>query len=86
MRRSLPYEVLATVMALVGVFTLIKAYVPLLNPGMYRIKTGRTGEPLSYYLLWTPIAILILGFSWYLNVKAQRLKREEIESNNKPPA
>ncbi len=82
MRRSLPYEILATLGALVGAFVLVCIYFPLLNPGAYKIQSGQTGEPLSYYLIATPFPLLILAASWYLNRKAQRLKREEKSKND----
>jgi hypothetical protein len=83
MRRSLPYEVLATVMALLGALLLVKVFVPLLNPGLYQVRSGRAGEPVGYYLVWAPIPLIILGFAWYLNIKGQRLKREDEESDKK---
>ena len=77
MKRSLPYEIAAAITALFGAFILVCVYFPLLNPRMHQIETGQTGEPLGYYVLLTPIPLLILVASWRLNRKAQKLKQED---------
>ncbi|HZR21693.1 MAG TPA: hypothetical protein VFE51_30705 [Verrucomicrobiae bacterium] len=80
-KKSLPYEIAAAVLALVGAFILVAAYIPLLNPGMFKVETGRVGEPLGYYLVVTPFPVVILVASWLLNRKAQRIKHQEASDN-----
>ena len=81
MKRSLPYEIAAAITALLGAFILVCVYFPLLNPGMHKVETGHRGEPLGYYLVLTPIPLLILVASWRINRKAQRLKQEERDAD-----
>lgn len=84
MKKSLPYEIAAALSALIGAFILVAVYFPLLNPGLHKVETGRTGEPLGYYLVITPFPVLILVASWLLNRKAQRIKKQE--EDDKPSA
>lgn len=77
MKKSLPYEIAAAVMALVGAGILVAVYFPLLNPGQYKIETGHVGEPISHYALLTPIPVVILVVSWRLNRKSQALKQAQ---------
>ena len=83
MRRSIPYEILATVLALSGAFILAAVYYPVLNPIQFRLDTRQESAPLSRYILGTPISLLVLWVSWYFNRKAQRLKQEERGGNSK---
>jgi len=90
MKKSIPYEIAAIITALVGAGILVCVYFPLLNPGMHKVETGHIGEPLGYYILLTPIPLVILIASWRLNRTAQKLKREDQETraqgNDKPSA
>jgi H+/Cl- antiporter ClcA len=76
-RKSLPYEFVAAVLALVGAFALVALYMPVINPGLTKVETHQDGPPVSFYILFTPIPLLILLASWYFNRKAQRLKKDE---------
>ena len=69
---------------MVGAFILVAAYIPILNPGMFKVETGRVGEPLGYYLVVTPFPVVILVASWLLNRKAQGIKHQE--KSGKPSA
>jgi hypothetical protein len=88
MRKSLPYEIIAAVSAIVGAGILVAVYFPLLNPGQYRIETHQEMPSVVYYIVATPIPLLILGAAWYCNRKAQRMKRDEkdAEHAHKPSA
>ena len=85
MRKSLPYEILATISAIVGAFLLIGLYMPLINPGLTKVETHRELPSVGYYILLTPIPLAVLSASWYFNRKAQRLKRDE-NDDHKPSA
>jgi len=86
MKKFLLYEIAAAITALLGASILVCVYFPLLNPMMHRIETGHDSEPFSYYLLLTPIPLLILIASWCLNRTAQRLKEKDpkIRAHNGP--
>jgi len=77
MKRSLPYEIAAAITAVMGAFLLVFLYYPVINPGQYILDTGNKGEPFGYYLILTPIPLMILVAAWRLNRKAQSLKIEE---------
>lgn len=84
----MPYEILATVSAMVGAVLLVFTYYPIINPTQYRIDNHRETAPESRYVLGTPVAFLILSGAWYLNRKTQKLKRDEMNSKHeqKPSA
>jgi H+/Cl- antiporter ClcA len=75
MKRPLPYEIAAAILALFGAFVLVGVYMPVLNPGLTRITTHRELPSVGYYILLTPIPVSILVASWFLNRKAQAMRR-----------
>jgi hypothetical protein len=77
MRKSLPYEIIAAVSAVLGALILVVVYYPLLNPIQYEIDSHQDLPSVGYYIFMTPIPLAILSASWYFNRKAQQLKREE---------
>ena len=85
MRKSLPYEILAAISAIVGAVVLVVIYFPILNPGQYRIETLHEVPSVAYYIIATPFPLLILGAAWYWNRKAQRMRRDK-NDDNKPSA
>jgi hypothetical protein len=85
MRKSLPYEILAAISAIVGAGLLVAIYFPILNPGQYRIEAHHEVPSVGYYIIATPFPLLILGAAWYWNRKAQRMKRDE-NDDHKPSA
>jgi hypothetical protein len=85
MRKSLPYEILAAISAIVGAGLLVAIYFPILNPGQYRIEAHRELPSVGYYIFATPFPLVILGAAWYWNRKAQRMRRDE-NDDHKPSA
>ena len=85
MRKSLPYEILAAISAIVGAFILVAVYYPLLNPVQFKIDSHQESPSVWHYIFATPIPLLILAASWYFNRKAQRMKRDE-NDDHKPSA
>ena len=71
--------------ALIGAFLLVGVLMPVINPGMFKVRAGREGMPLHYYFVVIPIPLLILATAWYFNRKAQRLKAGEDNAANKEP-
>jgi len=84
MRKSLPYEIIAAVSAVVGAFILVAIYYPLLNPVQFKIDSHQESPSVWYYIFATPFPLVILAASWYFNRKAQRMKRDE--HDHKPSA
>jgi hypothetical protein len=80
MRKSLSYEIIAAVSAMLGVLILVAVYYPLLNPIQYRIDSHEDPPSVGYYMVMTPIPLAVLWASWKFNRKAQQLKREEKKS------
>jgi hypothetical protein len=80
-KKSLPYEIIAAVLAMIGAFILVTVYYPPLNPVQFKIDSHQSTPPVSHFIFVTPIPLLILSASWYFNCKAQRLKREEIKTD-----
>jgi H+/Cl- antiporter ClcA len=76
MKKPLPYEIAAAVLAIFGAFLLVGAYMPLLNPEQTRIETHRELPSVGYYIVVTPIPLLILVASWLFNKKARGLRQE----------
>jgi len=85
-KKSLPYEIIAAVSAIVGAGILIAVYFPILNPGQYRIEAHHESPSVAYYIIVKPFPLLILGVAWYWNRKAQRMKRDmkDAEHDHKP--
>jgi hypothetical protein len=77
MKKPLPYEMLATVLAIFGALLLVGVYMPIINPGLTRVETHEELPSIGYYIVGTPIPLGMLLASWYFNRKAQSLKREE---------
>ena len=75
MKKSLPFEIAAAVLAILGAFVLIGVLMPLINPEQTKLETHGQHFPLSYYLIATPIPLAILAAAWYLNSKATALTR-----------
>lgn len=84
MRKSLPYEIIAAVSAMLGALVLVSVYYPVLNPIQYKIDSHEDLPSVGHYIIMTPIPLAILWVSWKLNRKAQQLKQEEKqpEKNN----
>jgi hypothetical protein len=82
MRKSLPYEIIAAVSAMLGALILVSVYYPVLNPIQYEIDSHEDLPSVGYYIIMTPIPLAILWVSWKLNRKAQQLKREEKQPGN----
>jgi uncharacterized membrane protein len=82
-KKPLPYEIAATLLALFGVFLLVGLYMPVLNPGLTRIETHQELPSVGYYIVLTPIPLAVLLASWYFNRKAQQLKGEEKKPEGK---
>jgi heme/copper-type cytochrome/quinol oxidase subunit 2 len=80
MKKSLAYEIAAAVSAIFGAFLLVGVYMPLLNPEQTRIETHRELPSVGYYLVVTPIPLLILVASWHFNKKARATRQESEES------
>ncbi len=84
MKRPLPYEVAAAILALFGAFVMVGVYMPVLNPGMTRITTHHKLPSVGYYIIMTPIPASILVASWFLNRKARAIRRACEESPRVP--
>ena len=82
MKKSMSYEVLATVSAMIGAVLLVFTYYPIINPIQYRIDNHRETAPMIRFLLGTPISLLILSVTWYFNRKAQTLKRDDRDAKH----
>jgi hypothetical protein len=80
MKRHLIYEAIGMLLAIFGAFFLFAVLMPIVNPGMFKLKTGLDTVPLKYYFTSVPIPLLVLATAWFFNKKAQRLKAE----GNKP--
>jgi uncharacterized membrane protein YidH (DUF202 family) len=76
MKKPLPYEIIATVLAIFGAFLLVGVYMPAINPGQTRVEMHQELPSVGYYIVVTPIPLAVLFASWYFNRKAQQLKRE----------
>jgi hypothetical protein len=76
MKKPLPYEIAAALLGIFGAFLLVAAYFPLLNPVQTRIETHRDLPSIGYYIVVTPIPLLILVASWLFNKKARALKQD----------
>ncbi|MDB6067987.1 MAG: hypothetical protein JWR26_4195 [Pedosphaera sp.] len=87
MKKSIPYEIIAAVSAMLGAVLLVFVYYPIINPIQFGIDNHQGTAPLARYILGTPVSLLILSGGWYFNRKAQKLKRDEIDSQQgqKPP-
>lgn len=84
MKKTLPYEIIAVVLAILGAFLLVGVYMPVINPGLTRVETHQELPSVGYYIVATPIPLAVLFASWYFNRKAQQLKREEKPAEEKP--
>jgi len=82
-KKPLPYEIAAALLALFGAFLLVCVYMPVINPGQTRIETHRELPSIGYYIVMTPIPLVVLLASWFFNRRAQQLKREEKRSEEK---
>jgi hypothetical protein len=76
-KKPLPYQIIATLLALFGVFLLVGIYMPVINPEQTRIETPQELPSVGYYIVLTPIPLAILLASWYFNRKAQQLRGEK---------
>ncbi|HWY74569.1 MAG TPA: hypothetical protein VN281_03075 [Verrucomicrobiae bacterium] len=88
MKKSLLYEILAAVTAMVGVVLLVFTDYPIINPIQYGIDNHRETAPVSRFILGIPVSLVILSVAWYFNRRAQKLKRneEDVEHEQKPSA
>ena len=82
MKKSIPYELIAATLMMVGVVLLVFTFYPNINPIQYQIDNQQETAPMSRYIFGTPVSLLILAAAWYFNRAAQRLKR--VEKDGKP--
>jgi uncharacterized membrane protein YedE/YeeE len=80
-KKSLPYEIIAVVLAMIGAIILVSVYYPLLNPVQFKIDSHQDTPSVGYFIFATPIPLLILSASWYFNRKAQHIKREAAKTD-----
>lgn len=83
MKKPLPYEIIAALLAIFGAFILVGVYMPVLNPVQTKIETHQELPSLGYYFVVTPIPLAVLFAAWYFNRKAQRLKGEQKQPEEK---
>ena len=76
MKKSLPYEIAATLSAIFGVFLLIGVLLPIINPEQTRIESHNELPSIGHYIIMTPIALFVLAYSWTLNKKARAIKAQ----------
>ena len=83
-------EVVAATLLAAGAFLLVAVYLPFVNPSLFGWVTdehGRTrhaspaelgepSQPLSYYVLGTPLSLGFLAAAWHFNLKALRSRGE----------
>jgi hypothetical protein len=88
--RAFIFEIAAAALLGAGALLLVLVYLPLINPGLFefvpdesghihRVSLRELGErvrPLSYYLIGTPLALLLLAAAWWFNIKAFRARGE----------
>ena len=67
-----------------GAFILVGVYMPILNPGLTKRETHRDLPSLGYYVVATPIPVSILVGAWFLNRKAQAMRRGYEEPSRVP--
>ena len=82
MKKSIPYELIAATLMMVGVVLLVFTFYPNINPTPSRMANRHETAPMSRYIFGTPVSLLILAAAWYFNRAAQRLKR--VEKDGKP--
>lgn len=82
MKKSAPYETVAAISAMLGAILLVFTYYPVINPIQYRLDNDKESASPSRYIFGTPASILILSGSWFFNLKARRLKRDEKDSHH----
>jgi len=80
-------RIIAAVFLGAGAFLLVAVYLPVINPGvcpsvmdeqgrMVHVGLtvlGENAQPCEYYLLGTPLSLLLLAAAWYFNIKGTRL-------------
>lgn len=73
-----------------GAFLLVATYLPVINPKLYDYAVdergctryvalsdvGERAQPLSYYVIGTPLSLLLLSAAWHFNLKALRSRGE----------
>ena len=63
-------------MTAIGVLFLVGVYFPILNPDAYEISFHQRSLPsIWYYIMGTPIALLILAVGWHFKRKAEKLNK-----------
>lgn len=75
MKKSLPFEIGAVVLGLIGAVVLVGVYLPVINPAFFQSKFGRDAMPVSFYVMGTVVAVVILGIAIALNSVARRIKK-----------
>ncbi len=77
MKKAIPYEIVATILALFGLLFLAGACLPLLDHEKARLATGHTKMPLTYFLVSLPGPLLMLAASWHFNRRGIQLRKNE---------
>jgi hypothetical protein len=84
------YRIIAAAFLGAGAFLLVVTYLPVLNPKLFEYATDERGriihimlsqigehaQPLSYYLIGTPLSLLLLWAACHFNIKAMELGGE----------
>jgi hypothetical protein len=73
MKKPLKARLLELIAALclgVGGVLFVTLFLPILNAPLFE------PAPVLYYLVVTPLSLLLLGSAWYFNLRALRLRGE----------
>jgi len=69
-------------LASLGAILLVGVYLPVLNPWLMGMGKYREMPSVGYYIVATPIPVLILVASWRLNKEAQAIRRAYEEASS----
>jgi ABC-type Fe3+ transport system permease subunit len=84
MKNHTPFEAIATLLAIVGIFILVGGLMPVINPGFLEVKERRDYSPRLIFLAGVLLSLPLLGLSWHFNKKAQSI-RQQLQQSSRPP-
>ena len=69
-RKAWLLELIAALCLEAGAFLFVTLFLPILNARLFG------PAPVLYYLVVTPLSLLLLGLAWHFNLRALRLRGE----------
>jgi hypothetical protein len=83
--RASLFAAAGTILALVASFVLVAVWLPVINPGFFRVQAGQTSYPIRVYVIGTILCIGLIALSKIGSDKSLKTVNQYREQNKDRP-